>query len=110
MPPLYSAKGSTIKPYQLTNDELAAIGRVIRACAEIEDIINLYLYKLADIPEGSGMLLLGRMAVANRIKLLGLFAQGHGAEPKRLFKEAFDNGDFRDLIKMRNTVAHGFLL
>lgn len=110
MPATYSATGSNIRPYRLTYHQLAAIGRMMRACAEIEDIATLYLYRLADLVEGTGMLLVGRIAITNKVRLIGQFAKARGPDHVRLYKQAFDNEHFRDLLKCRNTVAHGYLL
>src|SRR5688572_5544958 len=110
MPTTYSPKGTSIRPYELTAEQHAAIGRLVRACAEIEDIINLRLYDLADIIEGVGMVFLGRTSVVKRLELLRLLSQGRGSDAYDLYKQAFDNTDYRDLVSMRNTVAHGYLL
>jgi hypothetical protein len=42
-----SATGSKLLPCELSDAQLLAIGRLIRACAEIEDLVNLYLCNLA---------------------------------------------------------------
>lgn len=110
MPSLKSPKGSSIRPYKLTYQQLAAIGKMMRACAEIEDILSLYLYKLADISEGAGMILLERVGIVKKLKIVAQYAKAHGQEQVRLYNEAFNNDYFRDLVKCRNTLAHGYLL
>lgn len=110
MPVTYSDKTSSIKPYALTDGQHAAIGRLIRACAEIEDIINLRLALLTGSPEGVVLLFLGRTSITKRLQILKLVSEGKGIEAQRLFAEAFDNPDFREIQDMRNTVAHGHLL
>lgn len=110
MPSRYSDTGSKIRPYTLTDRELLGIGRLIRACAEIEDIINLYLCELADLPEGAAIILLGRLPASARLKIIETFSVAKGSESVRLFREAFGNDSYRDIVKARNTVAHGWLL
>jgi hypothetical protein len=110
MPALYSPKGSQIKPYKLTGKQLTGIGRMVRACAEIDDIINLQIYKLSNVTEGVGIVLLGRTPTSARLKLLHTLSRAHSPEESELYKAAFDNDHYRDLVKCRNTVAHGQLL
>jgi hypothetical protein len=106
----YAPVGTDLKPYKLTQKELRDIGRLIRACAEIEDIISLYLFKLANLPEGAGSVLLGRTPSSARLKVLEAFALSKGGEAVDLFRQAFDNESYRAVVKCRNTVAHGVLL
>jgi hypothetical protein len=110
MPPLYSPEGTSIAPYTLTDAQHAAIGRLIRACAEMEDIINLRLAQLADTSEGITVLFLGRTGLASRLQLLKRLSDGKGDEAIELHRQAFENEDFANLVEMRNTVAHGRLL
>lgn len=110
MPVTYSDKSTSIRPYALSDEQHAAIGRLVRACAEIEDIINLRLAKLAQVPEGIVLVFLGRTSITNRLKILKLVSEGNGPQAEELFAQAFDNPDWRDIQEMRNTVAHGRLL
>ncbi len=107
---IYSSKGTTLKPYALTKADLLGIGRLIRACAEIEDIIHLYLSQLADVPEGMAILLLGRLPSSARLKLIKALGEANGGKHPKLYREAFDNDDYRSIVKCRNAVAHGMLM
>jgi hypothetical protein len=106
----YAPIGSELKPYKLTQKELRDIGRLIRACAEIEDIISLYLFKLANLPEGAGAVLMGRTPASARLKVLETFSLSKGGEALDLYRQAFDNDNYRAITRCRNTVAHGLLL
>jgi hypothetical protein len=106
----YSDRGSSIRPYKLTDDQHAAIGRIIRACAEIEDIINLRLADLTGVLEGVVLVFLGRASITKRLQILKFVSEGKGIEAEDLHAQAFDNPHFRELQEMRNTVAHGRLL
>ncbi len=110
MPTAYSDKGSSIRPYKLTDSDHVGIGRLIRACAEIENIINLRLASLAGVPEGVVLVFLGRMSVTKRLQILKFLSEGRGIEAEELHAQAFDNPNFRELQEMRNVVAHGSLL
>jgi hypothetical protein len=110
MPISHSSVGSEIKPYLLTKGQVLAIGRIIRACAEIEDIINLHLHRLAGIKEGLAIIMLGRLPVSARIKLAESLAMGRGSKTLEIHKACFDNDAYRDVMRCRNTVAHGWLL
>src|SRR4051812_29490692 len=105
MPPIYSDKSSTITPCSLSDDQLSAIGRLIRAFAEIEDIINLRLAALTGVPEGIVLVFLGRTSVTKKLQILKFVSEGKGVEAETLFAQAFGNPHFRDLQDMRNTVA-----
>lgn len=105
-----SLKGSKLSPYTLSDDQLLAIGRLIRACAEIEDIINLYLCDLADIGLGQAIILLGRMSASSKLKIAETLASIEGGDASAIHKECFDNDHYFDIVRCRNTVTHGILL
>lgn len=105
-----SVEPSSINPYQLTEEQLFAIGRVIRACAEIEHIATLYLYKLARIEIGTGEILVGRQSMRTKLAMARNFAVGTGGAELATFKECFERPEFDSLMKFRNVMAHGTLL
>jgi hypothetical protein len=86
------------------------IGRLIRACAEIEDIIGLHLNYLACIGEAESIILLGRLGAAAKLKMATTIAHMLGGEVQAVHDRCFDNEGFRGVMKCRNTVAHGLLL
>lgn len=106
----YSATGSAVKPITLGEDIILAIGRLIRACAEIEDLLTLFLCELAQIKEGQFVILLGRTPVSKKVKLAKDFAEAHGPEEVDKFNRCFGNEGFKTIFGMRNAVAHGLLL
>lgn len=110
MPVTYSPKGSSIRPYALTDAQHAAIGRLIRACAEIEDIINLRLADLTGVTEGIVLVFLGRASISKRLEILRIASQAKGERAVDLHNQAFDNENFREVFGVRNTVAHGRLM
>jgi hypothetical protein len=86
------------------------MGRLVRACAEIEDIIGLHLCRLAHIGEAESVILLGRLGAAAKLKMATTIAHAVGGEIKAIHDRCFDNEGFRSVVRVRNTVAHGFML
>jgi hypothetical protein len=110
MPQVYPEIGEELLTYALSDTDLQAIGRLVRACAEIEDVVNLHMCALAEISEGHSVLLLGRTAVSQKLKISGVFAVARGGNAKADFDECFGQVGFADMMRCRNTVAHGVLL
>lgn len=106
----YSETGSAITPFTLTAELHCDMGRLIRACAEIEDIVGLYLCRLAHIGEAESIVLLGRSSASAKLRMAATIANAVGGETKTLHDRCFENDGFRGVIKCRNTVAHGLML
>lgn len=107
----YSKKPSAIKPYTIPDDVFAAMGRLIRASAEIEDIIGLQLCQVANITEAQSLVLLGKMPVSSRLQLASICANAMGGDAAKAQDICFDkNENFKFLMQCRNVVAHGLLL
>lgn len=105
----YGDREETLKPAVLPDSVLTEIGRLIRAFAEIEDLINLYLCGLAQINESKALVLLGRTAITRRIEMAEYLALMTGDAISATHKEIFNSG-FREALECRNAVAHGLLL
>jgi hypothetical protein len=105
-----SPVGSKLTPYKLSDEELLYIGRIIRATAEIEDIVNWYLFHLSNIPYAILAVLLGKMPVSSRIGLAKRFANWRGGEAKAFYDNVMGSNAVRDLFNYRNILAHGVLL
>jgi hypothetical protein len=105
-----SDRSSALHPHNLTDGELLIIGRLIRACAEIDEIANLYVTQLTGVEEFQSLLIYGRMATSARLQIAERFAKLKGESALKLHKECFANDEYENIIKLRNTVAHGNLL
>lgn len=105
----YGDKEEALSPAVLPDTMLTEIGRLIRAFAEIEDLINLYLCGLAKINESQALVLLGKTAVTRRLEMAEYLALMTGTEITKLHKQIFNAG-FREALECRNAVAHGLLL
>jgi hypothetical protein len=99
-----------VKPIALGDDILLAIGRLIRACAEMEDMLTLFLCDLVQMPEGQFVVLLGRTPVSVKVRLAEQFAEAMSPGAHEAFKLCFGNDDSKSIFRMRNAVAHGLLL
>ena len=90
-------------PWALDLGTHAAIGKLVRACAEIEDIVTLYIAQLSGIDIGTTAVLLGRSTHSSKLTILEYLAKMKGEH--EVFKAAF-NG-LTNGIKARNHVCHG---
>lgn len=89
---------------------ILAIGRLIRAFTELEDLVTLYLCHVASISEAHALLLLGRSGISNKLQIIPQFTKGRLPDHDLAFKEAFGNENFKDLLAARNVAAHGLLI
>jgi len=107
---LYSSVGSDLEPYELTNADLIAIGKLVRATAEIEDLVNGWLSQVSGIPLVAINHLIGKAGLASRVGLAQKFAQARGPNSLLIHNGLFETDRFRSIFKIRNTVVHGALL
>jgi hypothetical protein len=106
---IYSSEPSKLKRAKLTQPVLLAIGRLVRAMAEIEDMVDLFICNLADLSETKTTILLGRTAVTRRLEIAEALAATRNDAALAIYKAAFTDYYF-DLVDCRNAVAHGTLL
>jgi hypothetical protein len=109
MPPTYSATPTNLHPAKLDDRALLAIGRLVRACAEMEDLVNLFICNLAGISESQMVVLMGRSAITRRVEIAEYLAKMKGPGATKLADWAFNPG-FWETLQVRNAVAHGVLL
>lgn len=110
MPIAYTHEGAELKPYVLGAADLRAIGRLGRACAEIEDCLTAYLCHVAKISEGQALILLGKLPISGKKRISSTFAESHGSEELARFNSLFETPAYSEIMKCRNSVAHGILL
>lgn len=110
MPITRSPHGAETETYSLSDEDIHWIGRLVRATAEIEDIVTEHFCEVARIPLGAALLILGRMSSSGHLGLARQFASVQGGEVLAAHLECFGTDEFKDIIKCRNTVAHGVLL
>jgi hypothetical protein len=105
----YSAEPATLKPAILSDAALLAIGRLVRATAEIEDMILLFICGLANITETQAFIMVGRTPVSRLVEIAGQLASIRPDAALKAHKLAF-NDTYNDVVNCRNSVAHGSLL
>lgn len=109
MKPTYSDKFTNVRAAKLGDRTLIAIGRLIRACAEIEDLVNLFICNLAEINESRMVVMLGKTPISKRVEIAEYLAKLKSPNTAELADWAFNEG-FWSTFRCRNTVAHGKLL
>ena len=109
MPLTYYPDELSIQPAKLDDDALLQIGRLIRAFAEIEDIVTLYLFQLAQVSESPGLVMMGRTPLSAKLGSAEYLAKMYGGTVADLHAKVF-TPTFYDGLRCRNTVAHGVLL
>lgn len=97
---------ATITPRELDDDELLVIGRIVRAAADLEDCLNLWICKLLKCDEAGSAVILGRSNIATKITIALGLAKLTGKRATELHEEAFDEA-IDQLLSCRNAVAHG---
>ena len=86
---------SKLQNVPLDDQTLMEIGRLIRAVAEIEDIVTLYIASMVKTNEASILLLLGRTQISAKLEQAGYMAQLVSPDfyerHKKLFGEGFQD-------------------
>ncbi|TCQ06222.1 hypothetical protein [Sphingomonas sp. PP-CC-3A-396] len=106
----YSTVGSKLRPFQITEPMFTAMGRLLRACADIENVVTMHLGRLGGFSEGQLLVLIGRSSITKKVKAARQFALAHGPDQVATHDMCFDNHAFRAIIRGRNVAAHGVLL
>jgi hypothetical protein len=107
---VYSTQGSGLHPATLPDEALLAVGRLVRAFAEMEDILNMFLWNVAGISELQAIVLTGGLPVSKKMDLAKAFAIQAGEEPTKVYQKVFGDEMFGLIQWHRNIVAHGYLL
>lgn len=106
---VYGGKSETLQPCEIDQESMKAIGRLIRAVAEIEYIISLYIGARCRLSTSQLVVLLGRTAISKKLEIAAYLAKMAGEERADRFEMVFDS-NFALLLKIRNAVAHGVLM
>ncbi len=105
----YPANPGKTTPCKIDDEVSAAIGRIIRSFAELDNCLTLYLSLLINLEESPTTILLGRMNITGKIQKAGYLASLSKGTIKTTHKQLFD-ARFRAFLKCRNVLAHGSLL
>ncbi|HEX3810124.1 MAG TPA: hypothetical protein VHW02_10540 [Rhizomicrobium sp.] len=109
MAKIYAPNKSNIKPVTVTDDVYMAIGKFVRAFAEIEDLIKLHICDLAQMRESEATVLLCRTALSQKLVIAKYIGKMKNPNIAILHDHIFGER-FSDFKLMRNTLAHGVLL
>lgn len=110
MPSAYGATHVTTKPIALSDETLIAIGRLVRAFAEVEELVTLFISALAKLNQSQAVIVLGKAALVRRLEMAEHLAKISGGEHLDRYNACFNTVEFRDAHTCRNVVAHGILL
>jgi hypothetical protein len=105
----YSPDTVELKQEDLGNPEFAAIGRLIRACADIEDLVTLAVADLMGSSEAAVVVALGQTPISKKLAIGNYLAGTRDADWVARFAECFGQ-DYKEIIVCRNAVAHGVLV
>jgi hypothetical protein len=107
--PTYGTDFEELTPAKLDDRALIAIGRLIRACAEVEDIIGLFICNLAEINPSKAHVLIGKSPISRKIEVARYLAKMGTKKAQELASWAL-NDQLQTILTIRNTVAHGVLM
>lgn len=94
----------------ISDETHADIGRLIRAFAEIDDMLTAHISDLAHTSESRGSVLLGRSPISTKIAVALYLAKMEDQTAIDVHNSVFDADEFKHSLKCRNAVAHGALL
>lgn len=107
MPKQYSAEPLQPTYEPLTDADHIAIGRIIRAIADLEDCITLFIMQLVGISESEAGLMLGKLGIKARRECAENLAKVNGAGAQEAFAKGLGGSTIIEAIDCRNAVAHG---
>ena len=110
MPKVYSSTSAEIRATTLPKAVMSSIGELIRAFAEIEDSLNIYIYDLAKTPEAAAIIMVGRTPMSQKNKIAEALSSLHDDKTIDLTKRLFLGPELAEAKLCRNAVAHGVLL
>lgn len=106
---VYPSEPATVKPAELPDDVLTSIGRLVRSCAEIEDILDLFIGNLAELSETKVAILIGKTPISRKREIALELATIRADAAAKTHKIAFDSV-FNEILYCRNAIAHGNFL
>lgn len=105
----YSGEGATLTPAEIDDETALQMARIIRAVAEVENLIIFYFMSLSGFNESQALAVIGQNQISTNISKCGDLADIKGQS----FKVAHDatfNDAWRDVLFIRNVIAHAHLL
>ena len=97
-------------PYKLCRSEQEAIGRVITAGAELEQVVSIAFFKIINIDQLDGYTLFGAATIGSRLGRLTAAMQYKPEYQKERTALEKLMPNINDAINLRNMFAHGVLM
>lgn len=110
MPSTYGSTHETAAPIPLSDEVLLGIGRLVRAFAEIEELLTLFISALAKINQSQAVIMLSRAQLSRRLSMAEQLATLSGGKPLERYNLCFGSAAFKDAHTCRNVMAHGIYL
>jgi len=110
MPSVPVTDSEKLVPGGLSDEALLAIGRLIRAFADLEEYLNYFIELLLEISPTDATVVLSRVAISRKLEMARMLSTKQSEEDSRVFKGIFEHDMFKEIYKCRNAVAHGTLL
>ena len=110
MPIYHSPDNVELEPAELGDHELYLIGRLVRACALLEDACHNYLGYVVKVTPATLTLLIPKLGISSKLPMAGNFAALRGKEEQASFANHFDVNKIVETLKCRNAVVHGHIL
>lgn len=105
----YSDKGSPLKPAAIDDATHLAMGKIVRCVAEVETLVIFYFMSLTGMNESQALAAIGQNQISANIQKCAALAALKGPEFVKAHEATF-NQVWRDLLFMRNVIAHSRLL
>lgn len=83
---------------------ISAVGRIVRACSDLELLLDLFIVKLTGIDQSTYYTIIGQLALRNKIEKLKTIAEERGLSAP---VGAALNDKVDEALFLRNVVAHG---
>lgn len=103
---VYRPSDGQMQPGDLSDEAHRLIGRLVRACAQIEELITFFIMNLTNLDEATATLVLGKTAPTRRLEMVAYLAETQGGEHFAAYKRLFGPA-YREVVLCRNVVAHG---
>lgn len=95
-----------IKPATFDRMTLAYVGAIMLHFSVLDDVISRALFKMANVQNAPGYMLIEQLGISAKMKRLGNLVQARRSLEQF---QSFDRADkiISDIIQLRNTLAHG---
>jgi hypothetical protein len=101
---------ATLHPFELDDEALFHLGRLVRACAELEEALTYFITVLTKADEGVIHILIGKTPFGQRKRIAEELVKDRGNEKSARVMAVFKSFHLEHAFTIRNCGAHGVLL